>query len=208
MKRGTWNRRGERQVALEKDDKKHQTPNSILMPESPASIRTERLDLVRSTPEHLQALIDGADVFEERFGIGVRDGWLEFPEALGWSLQKAGSDGVWYLPYLLILRDENALVGMGGYKGPPDNAGFVEFGYGVATDYRGRGLATEAARGLIDAAFALDAVSVVCAHTLAERNPSVRLLERCGFSFAGEIDDPDDGAVWRWELQRPERAAE
>lgn len=37
------------------------------------------------------------------------------------------------------------------------------------------------------------------AHTLPERNASTRVLEKCGFTLVGEVVDPDDGVVWRWE---------
>jgi [ribosomal protein S5]-alanine N-acetyltransferase len=34
---------------------------------------------------------------------------------------------------------------------------------------------------------------------LPERNPSVRILERLGFAHLGQVVDPEDGLVWRWE---------
>jgi GNAT superfamily N-acetyltransferase len=44
-------------------------------------------------------------------------------------------------------------------------------------------------------------VHVVWAHTLPEENPSTKVLGRCGFVRTGEIQDPDDGPIWRWELE-------
>ena len=41
--------------------------------------------------------------------------------------------------------------------------------------------------------------TLVRAHTLAERNASTRVLEKCGFGLVGEVVDPEDGPVWRWE---------
>jgi hypothetical protein len=35
--------------------------------------------------------------------------------------------------------------------------------------------------------------------TLPEENASNKALKRNGFGFAGEVDDPEDGLVWRWE---------
>lgn len=37
------------------------------------------------------------------------------------------------------------------------------------------------------------------AHTLAQENASNALLRRLGFRFAGEVSDPEEGIVWRWE---------
>jgi hypothetical protein len=44
-------------------------------------------------------------------------------------------------------------------------------------------------------------VSVVCAHTLAKENASTKVLTRCGFRKTAELDDPDEGPIWRWELE-------
>jgi RimJ/RimL family protein N-acetyltransferase len=42
-------------------------------------------------------------------------------------------------------------------------------------------------------------VRTIQAHTLPEQNASTRVLEKCGFTFTGEIIHPADGPVWRWE---------
>jgi len=87
-------------------------------------------------------------------------------------------------------------------RGPPDSAGVVEIAYGIDEEYRGRGYATEAARALTDFAFADAKVRIVCAHTLPEKNASARVLTKCGFTLLGEMIDPEDGLVWRWEQRR------
>ena len=69
--------------------------------------------------------------------------------------------------HLFVHTPDRALIGMGGYTGPPVN-GAVEIGYGVASDYRDRGLATAAAAALIAWARAAG-VRIVLAHTLAAR---------------------------------------
>jgi len=45
------------------------------------------------------------------------------------------------------------------------------------------------------------AVLRVIAHTLPETNASTRVLEKVGMNFVGEVIDPDDGRVWRWQMQ-------
>jgi RimJ/RimL family protein N-acetyltransferase len=77
------------------------------------------------------------------------------------------------------------LIGPGGYKGRADEEGAVEIGYAIVGKYRGQGLATEAARGLIDHAFSHEHVRRVDAHTLAEPNASVRVLRRPGCGSRG-----------------------
>jgi RimJ/RimL family protein N-acetyltransferase len=90
-------------------------------------------------------------------------------------------------------------VGLGGFKGPADRAGEVEIGYGIAPEYRGQGLATEAAKALVDEARRCISLARVLAHTLPANNASTRVLARCGFHRTAEIKDPQDGVIWRWE---------
>jgi RimJ/RimL family protein N-acetyltransferase len=99
----------------------------------------------------------------------------------------------------LFLLPDNTLIGSGGYVGPPQD-GVVEFGYEVAPEFRGKGLGVAAAKAMVDKAAATGAVSMVIAHTLAHENPSTRTLRRLGFSRTGELVDPEDGPIWRWEL--------
>ena len=78
----------------------------------------------------------------------------------------------------------------------------VEIGYAIVPAYGRKGLATEAAQGLIDNAFAHAHVKRVDAHTLAEPNVSTKVLEKVGMKFMGTVDNPDRGEVWRWSLHR------
>lgn len=92
------------------------------------------------------------------------------------------------------------LVGNSGFKGAPKN-GEVEIGYEVAEPYRGKGLATEIAGALIEYAYSFPEVKTIVAHTLSFENPSVSVLRKCGFHFITEVNDPEDGDIWRWELR-------
>jgi [ribosomal protein S5]-alanine N-acetyltransferase len=98
------------------------------------------------------------------------------------------------------------LVGNCGFKGPPDDRGHVEIGYAVVASDQRRGIATMAARLLIDRAFADGRVSAVLAETLALNPSSQAVLRKCGFASTGERDDPDDGRVATFALPRPRLA--
>jgi RimJ/RimL family protein N-acetyltransferase len=75
----------------------------------------------------------------------------------------------------------------------------VEIAYGIAPEHQGKGYATEAAAALTDYAFRQREVRAVRAHTLPENNASTRVLTKCGFRRVGEVIEPEDGLVWRWE---------
>jgi RimJ/RimL family protein N-acetyltransferase len=101
----------------------------------------------------------------------------------------------------VVERTTGVVVGGCGFKGPPDAEGMVEIAYGLDTAYRGRGYAREAARALSEYALATSGVRCVRAHTLHDNAPSARVLEACGFTCIGDVIDPEDGLVRRWELR-------
>ena len=166
---------------------------------------TDHLTLLRCTLAHLRGLLESNQAFESAFGLRVAEDFIEFPGALDFAAAKlagAEADAQWWAPFLFVHRADRAVVGIGGCKGPPDAAGVVEIGYSIAPAYRGRGLATEAARALVEHAFTFAEVREVCAHTLPEPNASNRILTKAGFRFAGEVTHPEDGRIWRWERTR------
>jgi [ribosomal protein S5]-alanine N-acetyltransferase len=164
--------------------------------------------MVRVEPVRLEwalALAEGEAVFEERFGIPVEAGWSGFPEAVSILVEAAtaGSAPEWG-PHLFF-GDDGALVGNGGWNGPPEQ-GVAELGYAVAPSRQRRGIATAVVRELVERARRAGLLAV-CAHTLAEENASTTVLERCGFTKTAELIDPDEGPVWRWERQIRPRSA-
>ena len=116
-------------------------------------------------------------------------------------LGASASADPWTHGFYLVHRDSETVVGKVGFKGPPGADGVVEIAYGVGPEYQGKGYATEAAEALTAYAFSSGKVRVVRAHTLPESNASARVLTKCGFRRIGEVIDPEDGLVWRWEKQ-------
>lgn len=166
-------------------------------------LRTERLTLIPAQPNHLESLIAGQTTLDGFYG-NVAEGYLEFPGILEHSLEQlqAGKAEPEWWTYLFIYRDDETLVGLGGYKGAPGSDGVVEIGYGIAPTYRNRGLATEAIQALVQHAFGDERTRMVIAHTLARSNPSTRALTKCGLLPVTEHVDPEMGPIWRWEIRR------
>jgi len=98
-----------------------------------------------------------------------------------------------------IAYEGEAAVGLCAFKAAPAADGSVEIAYFTFPAFEGRGHATAMAGAL--ARIASDAgAALVLAHTLPEENASSRALRRNGFALAGDVVDPEDGPVWRWEL--------
>lgn len=167
---------------------------------------SKRLRFISVTQEIIDNAIEGNDALSSFLSIDIADDWTEFgTDPFLYVRKKLNADpeseGWW--SWLAVLKDQNVLIGNSGFKGPPiDHA--VEIGYEVAKSLRGIGLATEIAAVLVDHAFAFPDVSHVLAHTLAEENASCNVLRKCGFHFVKEIDDPEDGSIWQWKLNREE----
>jgi [ribosomal protein S5]-alanine N-acetyltransferase len=169
-------------------------------------IQTERLFLLTADLQKLEAIVseDWATLSALLGGVAVADHWLHFPEAMIWMrdyLREHEAELDWW-NYLIIHRQDVRLIGTCGYKGAPSFHGEVEIGYEIDEGYQNRGLATEAARALVDNAFKYDAVKYVSANTLAEKNASNHLLQKLGFQFVGEEIDIEDGVIWCWKLER------
>ena len=98
-----------------------------------------------------------------------------------------------------LARSEGATVGTCAFKAAPDSEGVVEIAYMTFPAHERRGHATAMAAELVGIARVAGARTVI-AHTLREDNGSTRCLARNAFAMTGEVIDPEDGPVWRWEL--------
>ncbi len=170
------------------------------------TLETDRLWLVNCNRAILENLFEGDEQLAKYLGINIPEKWTEFGEpAFRWTwdaLEKHPGTERWWA-YLPVLKAENMLVGSCGYTGFPTSEGVVEIGYEIAEACWNKGLATELVKALVQQAFTEAQVVKVQAHTLPVENASNHILKKCGFEYAGEATDPDEGTVWKWELVKP-----
>lgn len=162
-----------------------------------------RIKLLACNIDMLNAAIRGDEFLEKTLGSGVAQGWNSFgPEALEFARDQLKNDSGsqdWWAHFVLHIRD-NKIIGNGGYKGPPDPGGNVEIGYEIAPNYRNQGYAKEMVSQLIAKAHQDARVTKILAHTLSEKNASTRVLRDNSFEPTMQINDPQEGEIWRWEL--------
>jgi RimJ/RimL family protein N-acetyltransferase len=149
-------------------------------------IETPLVRLVPMDRKQADALREG-----ELLGIRAGRGWPHADTLDGIGAALAGEDPE-ALPWLILLRSDGVVVGDLGWKGTPSTDGEVEIGYGLAAPYRGRGLATHSVGALVDWLRTQATVRRVVAQTDPDNTPSRRVLERLGFTVAGE----DRDGVW------------
>lgn len=162
-------------------------------------IETKNLQLIPCELAHMKTISKDKKGLEPLLGVSVPDTWPVFPQAMTYVHERLKVDptSVRWWTYLFVHARDRTLVGEGGLKGKPDESNTVEIGYAIIPEYRGRGLATEAAEGLVGWVFSHPDVSAVVAETLPDGRRSIRVLEKLGMKFAGATDE-----VLRWRLDR------
>jgi RimJ/RimL family protein N-acetyltransferase len=156
-------------------------------------LHTQRLRLVPNTPEEASAQVAQMSDDDRKH---VSQDWLAL-------LAATTTVDPWVLGFSVVLAASDEVIGSCGFKGPPDAHGMVEIAYGTAPAHQNKGYATEVAAALVQFARADAQVRTIRAHTFENANASARVLMKCGFHPVGQVIDPEDGPVWRWEIRAP-----
>lgn len=169
-------------------------------------IETSRLTLVAVTLEMIEAELGDRAGLALLLGAEVPLDWpppLNDENTMRWTrdhLAANPDNGGWGTWYMLLRRDDEdpLLMGVGGFKGKFVAPGTCEVGYSVMETHQKNGYATEFVTALTAWAFAHPEIDRVVAHTLPELTPSIRVLEKNGFTPA----DPLEPEAIMFELRR------
>lgn len=153
------------------------------------ALPTARLMLVLQSPSEVMAWVESLPPSDR---AEISSDWLDL-------VRRAQPGDPWVLGFRILEKGTGLVVGACMFKGPPKDDGIVEIAYGIDPPWRGCGFATEAAGGLAVFAQGTGQVRLIRAHTRADHPASMRVLEKAGFLPAGEIIDPVDGPLLRWE---------
>jgi RimJ/RimL family protein N-acetyltransferase len=161
-----------------------------------------KVQLVRLEPALEEAIAHHPQYMEAL----ARGNWTEVADivhgVVGRTLatQPISVDELHWDGYFVVDEETRELVGSCAFKAPPTADGVVEIAYFTYPSFEGRGYATQMARALVVLARRDPAIREVIAHTLPELNASSRVLAKIGMQCMGEVVDPEDGPVWRWQL--------
>ena len=158
------------------------------------------IELLPLTLLRLRATRDDATHVDD---LAVVDGALPPPFIVDHAIDdlEAGRPPSWFAPLAFVERPADRIVGSARFKAAPDERGWVEIGYGVAPECQGRGVATEGVFALVAWAFAQPTVRAVYAETATTNLPSRRVVEKLGFTHAGQRSDGGHGLVDRWFIE-------
>jgi RimJ/RimL family protein N-acetyltransferase len=171
-------------------------------------LETQRLDLVPSTLEHLEAELQGPEVLGAFLNAIIPIGWppgeydrdaLEYFHA---KLKSGGPSHIGWYTWYGITRNADGrrgtLVAGAGYFGPPVD-GMVEIGYSVVPSAQGKGFASEMVSALVNRAFEDPSIHQIIARTSDSNVASIKVLLHCGFKETGPGTEP--GSI-RFEKHR------
>jgi len=149
------------------------------------------------TPAFIQAVLDGRKAEAEGLlGVVIPDGWPDDDDRYlhMWlrDMIDAPQFAKWRARVLVPVEGEARMIGHAGFHGPPNEDGMAEMGYTIFPEFRGRGLATEAAQRLMD--FAKEnGATLIRASVSPDNAPSLAMTRKLGLVQIGEQMDEIDG---------------
>ncbi|MEU0632792.1 GNAT family N-acetyltransferase [Streptomyces sp. NPDC005989] len=165
------------------------------------AISTRRLDLL---PLHVEHAAEMAGVLSDPALHAFVGGVPDTPQTLRSRYQRviAGSPDptVSWLNWVMRLRDESCLTGTVQATISSSNQGLLaEIAWVTGTPWQGRGIATEAARGLVDW-LSQQPVQTVIAHIHPEHQASAAVATAAGLT---PTDEWHEGEIrWRRSIRR------
>jgi len=148
-----------------------------------------------------EMLSAGQDGFEARYAVRVSENADLIRDVVQQAMALLAAiprESPWG-GYLAVDKTRATVVGTCAFKTGPTDDGSIEIAYFTFPQFEGHGFATAMAKALIDIAVASSVIQRVVAHTLPQQNASTRVLEKAGMHCLGEVEDPQDGRVWRWQ---------
>jgi ribosomal-protein-alanine N-acetyltransferase len=100
--------------------------------------------------------------------------------------------------WIIVLKDEQRIIGDIGFKSIPDHEGKVDIGYSILTDFRCKGYAKESLTYMVKHAFEDDQVTCVLADCLKENHASKAVLNGCGFI---QFNEDETSLYWKTEKE-------
>lgn len=156
-------------------------------------LETERLLLVPMTFEFVSKILDGDPALYEEFGIKPIDEWprIDLIEILPILKDKLSTkpipDG--FEAWLFVDKLDHSIIGDGGFKGPPDENGVLDIGYGIIESRRRQGFAFEAVTALVKWGLSHNNVKAITADCLKNNIPSINLLKKLGMVEIRQDDE-------------------
>jgi ribosomal-protein-alanine N-acetyltransferase len=151
-------------------------------------LQTNRLKLICLTYEDMCASKENGNEMAEEF-VRVYD----YHKALIKESKFKEKDLVWFRLWDMVCVTDNKTIGGICFKGPANEKGQVEFGYGIAEEEWNKGYGTEAISKIIEWAKQQEGISNVIAETEKTNLASQRVVTKCGMKV---FDENEENLYW------------
>lgn len=170
-------------------------------------ITTPRLELHHISGDRLIDLFEKRDdthaLANENFINPLRV-LIDFQGPLAWRVPQVREDASvnkWFVRWI-VLRENREIIGSTSFHGAPDDAGMLEIGLGIETQYQNMGYAKEALLGMWNWALTHPEVKTLRYTVSPENAPSIAVIKYFGFNFKGQQLDEIDGPEDIYEMDR------
>jgi len=167
------------------------------------TIKTKRLQIMPLNAKQLLLAVEDFQQLEQEIGVTVTrtkpDEELRY--AMKVRRRKVLEDEehyLWLTNWAIVSADTNCIVGFIMLKGVPNDVGEVIIGYGIESEYRCKGYATEAVNGFINWIFENPDVRYVIADTEKANISSHKVLIHNGAEQYRETDE-----LFWWRVKNP-----
>lgn len=152
-------------------------------------IETDRLLLIPFTIEYIEATLSGIEKLSEVSGYEVSKEWpgIEFSFYLSFALEelkKRPEMEKW--TRLIVLKNENKVIGEISVQGNVSDTWVPELGYGVVDAYSNQGFVIEAVHSFLEWLTVSQKLSLITAKTFLRNKKSQHILRSNGFIKTGE----------------------
>lgn len=110
------------------------------------------------------------------------------------TLEELGCEAWWLSNWPIVEISRKTVIGGITFKGPPDEQGEVEIGYGIADAYQDRGYMTECIHVVVQWALQQHGVTAVIAETAKDNPASEIVLRKNDFEHTR---DTEEFRYWR-----------
>ncbi len=163
------------------------------------SIDTKRLRLLPMTYDFVIKIMENDLSAYNLIGAVKTEMWPEaadikdilhiIRDSLGHKPNPDGFDS-----WIFINKEDNRIIGDGGFKGSPDENGVIDIGYAIVEAQRRKGFALEAVSALLKWGLSQSCVTAVTADCLESNIPSIKILTKLGMN---EIERKDGMIFFR-----------
>lgn len=154
-------------------------------------IETNRIKLVCNTYEEMCISRDMGDELATDF-VSAYD----YHKELIKKDEFKEKDLIWFRLWNIVHKNDDKCIGGICFKGPANENGEVEAGYGIADEYQNKGYGTEAISKITEWALQQEGIKAVIAETEKDNIASHKLLKKVGYQLCNETEE---NYYWKYE---------